>query len=536
MLAAFAVVAVPHTGRAPAHADAAAAYVATTGSDSNPCAQTAPCLTFNRAYRVAQPGQTVEVAAGTYPGQTISPDPAKAGATSAVIFQPAAGASVSVAGGDINTGFVEWRGLAVTDGLSIEPASSSAPPSAVTNVTLRGLTMESLFVYGNSNLVTGGSVGGFNACDRSNQEDGIELWMRNGIGTTGNTIDGVVLHDISIEQFEPGSNVCGSLNRHADCIQILSGHDETIEHSTFYNCPTSDIIARPFRDSLTNITIEDNFLGQIAHPGQNLSIGTTSPPDPCGPIQILYNTSLGGGVGGGCTPNAVTVKGNILRVGSCSAGYTFSHNVFVSGSTVCGSNAFRCNPAFVVPNSATSDFHLSPTDTCARDRGDPTDFPPTDHDRNARALGSGPDIGADEAVAGPVAGWVPPRATRKAGCHARRGLPDRRCTPGDVRQSLDLTAICGRVLPAPRISAATANAVYRAYGLKRRSRPVDLLVPASLGGTTSRANLWPAAALSKAQATRKRAVEQRLRVRVCSGSLALAAAQRAIATSWPAAR
>jgi hypothetical protein len=37
--------------------------VSLTGADANPCTQAAPCLTFDRAYHVAKPGQPVEVAA-----------------------------------------------------------------------------------------------------------------------------------------------------------------------------------------------------------------------------------------------------------------------------------------------------------------------------------------------------------------------------------------------------------------------------------------------------------------------------------------
>jgi pectate disaccharide-lyase len=41
-------------------------YVSPTGSDSNPCTQTSPCATPDHAFNLASPGQTVQVAAGTY--------------------------------------------------------------------------------------------------------------------------------------------------------------------------------------------------------------------------------------------------------------------------------------------------------------------------------------------------------------------------------------------------------------------------------------------------------------------------------------
>jgi hypothetical protein len=41
-------------------------YVSPTGSDSNPCSQSSPCATPDHAFNLASPGQTVQVAAGTY--------------------------------------------------------------------------------------------------------------------------------------------------------------------------------------------------------------------------------------------------------------------------------------------------------------------------------------------------------------------------------------------------------------------------------------------------------------------------------------
>jgi hypothetical protein len=46
-------------------------FVSPSGSDSGPCSQAAPCASLNAAYQLAKPGQTVSVAAGTYPYQVI---------------------------------------------------------------------------------------------------------------------------------------------------------------------------------------------------------------------------------------------------------------------------------------------------------------------------------------------------------------------------------------------------------------------------------------------------------------------------------
>src|SRR4051794_19431792 len=82
-------------------AAAADLYLSPNGNDANSCAQSAPCKSFDRAYKAAQPGQVVEAAAGTYGGQSIGADASKTSAND-VVFQPAAGAAVII--GNINGG------------------------------------------------------------------------------------------------------------------------------------------------------------------------------------------------------------------------------------------------------------------------------------------------------------------------------------------------------------------------------------------------------------------------------------------------
>ena len=52
------------------------------------------------------------------------------------------------------------------------------------------------FIYADGLLLEGGSVGGFNACDARNLEDGIEIWERGGVPTNGVTISGVLIDDV----------------------------------------------------------------------------------------------------------------------------------------------------------------------------------------------------------------------------------------------------------------------------------------------------------------------------------------------------
>jgi hypothetical protein len=79
-------------------------YVSPVGSDAGPCTRAAPCAGFDRAYRQAKPGDTVEVGCGTYSSQAIMRDRKKDGASEYVKFvapsecTPSVGARTELAG------------------------------------------------------------------------------------------------------------------------------------------------------------------------------------------------------------------------------------------------------------------------------------------------------------------------------------------------------------------------------------------------------------------------------------------------------
>ena len=70
-------------------------YLAPKGRDRNRCTQAAPCRSFARAYALAEPGQTVELAEGRYGRQRIAADATRTSLDD-VTFRPAAGAKVIV--------------------------------------------------------------------------------------------------------------------------------------------------------------------------------------------------------------------------------------------------------------------------------------------------------------------------------------------------------------------------------------------------------------------------------------------------------
>jgi hypothetical protein len=391
-------------------ARAATLYIATNGSDSNPCTQSAPCASFNGAYQKAAGGDTVEIAGGTYGSQSLT----AATKGSVVTLRAASGASVTIGSLTINTRFVEVQNVRATGHINIGP-SNNVWSNSVNHITLRNVSGKSMMVVAEDVLVQGGDFGGFDGCNASNQEDVIDVWQLPDSGGTYHasnrvTFDGVTVHDIT-DHNNTCSDVSGSGNgRHVDCMQILAGHYITVRNSTFYNCATSDIIARPFRDSLDNLLFENNFFGEVLHPGAALNLGASG--DTFGGTNIVrYNVIQSAGIQCSPSPGCMQIYGNIMAIGSCQSG-SYSYNVFFANwSATCGSNSKRGNPSFVGPtpnpgymNGIRPNYHLASNDTVALNAGDPNRYPATDIDGQARKVGAAPEAGADEigsAAAGP---------------------------------------------------------------------------------------------------------------------------------------
>jgi hypothetical protein len=162
----------------------------------------------------------------------------------------------------------------------------------------------------------------------------------------------------------------------------------------------------------------------------------------------------------------------------------------------------------------------------AQHRGGPLDPPPT---------GTAPSsVPQPQPPAGPC-------RARGAGLFS---LPDPRCTPGALNPAVTQrnvgATICtegftARERPAESVSEAEKRASLTAYGDTGplRDYEYDHLIPLELGGAVNDLrNLWPEPGASP---NRKDTLERRLARFVCRGRIALAYAQRLIATDWTAA-
>ena len=123
-------------------------------------------------------------------------------------------------------------------------------------------------------------------------------------------------------------------------------------------------------------------------------------------------------------------------------------------------------------------------------------------------------------------------------CHYRgsRTLPDPHCTPGAVfNVSSAQVCVPGYSAGARNVSEAEKDQVYARYGIRHHvpySYEVDHLIPLELGGSNTLRNLWPEPYNGPAGARVKDGLENALHDAVCSGHLALRAAQREIASNW----
>jgi Bacterial TSP3 repeat len=371
---------------------AADLYLSPSGSDANNCLVAKPCKTLNRAYKLAQPGQIVEVGSGTYSDTSLSLDSSKTSAAD-VIFRPAAGAIVTISPQlHVHARHLELRGLRFSSKLWIE---SSAADVTIRNSALKNFDLYSSGTQSSEDIsFIGGSIGP--------SPDENSRIASNGTSTSASPknilIDGVDFHDFTVS---PGSGA------HVECLQVWAVDGLTIRNSTFRNCEVFDIFLQKLPGGAaatpSNILIENNFfdccrsgyysIRMADHAGtswknvtiRNNSLNKAINPDPAVPYS---NVKIVGNVG----PSLALWAGSTGSTMPKPAGLTVDYNVWYAGSKI-GANDKVAPSGF--RNAAALDFHLN-AGAAAIDGGDPTNSPATDIDGDARPAGNAPDAGADE--------------------------------------------------------------------------------------------------------------------------------------------
>ena len=121
---------------------------------------------------------------------------------------------------------------------------------------------------------------------------------------------------------------------------------------------------------------------------------------------------------------------------------------------------------------------------------------------------------------------------------AAPGMPDRTLTPGSRFPGVGVEQVCasGYSRRARLVLPEQYRAVYGAYGLPypqpAGTYELDHLIPLELGGDNSNSNLWPEPSTPLPGFHEKDELENALHDLVCSGHMALSAAQSGIASDW----
>jgi hypothetical protein len=347
-------------------------FLSPRGSDAERCTRSAPCLSFNRAYRVARPGQIVELAGGTYARQLVLPDGSKRSAAD-VVFRPAPHAAVTVTDQlTVDASHVTLAGFRLNGDWRTDQQTR--------DVTFRNLTVNGgVYVNSSSGIrIVGGSVGGLR--DTKPQ---IGAWPP-GTRATNILIDGVTFHDIT----RSGAGV------HVECLLVAGIDGLIVRNSRFRNCGVFDLSIGEMNDSgpPRNILIENNFFG--ASDGYySLQFNTNSPS--LTNVLIRNNSSsqemsLGNDI---AQLRNVRVVANVAPYHdrSCDRRIAYAFNVWQGAR--CGSTDANAASGFRKP--AALDFHLV-RGSRAIGHGDPHSAPARDIDGQRRPQGRRVDAGADE--------------------------------------------------------------------------------------------------------------------------------------------
>jgi hypothetical protein len=344
-----------------------------TGSDTNPCTQAAPCKSLDRAYRVADPGEVVEIAEGTYPTQDVNTDLSKA-SESDVIFRPAPGATPVFGGIDIFGDHVEFRGIESTQDFYVKCGAD--------DVTFRDSKARLFFIRSATDIAF----------------INVEFGPSSDISQIGHTedcqfapdrilMDNVYMHDFV------------NPNTHMECLTIQAANNIVVRNSRFLRCQDFDIFIKPRWPvlSYTNMLFENNWFAR---------------PDPTPVAAISLSLPDGGSAITNATfrnnsfNSSLIVKPEIdytnvrfvanigTRIGwGCDEpGVTLEYNVW-SDEDDCGPTDIQAPTGYV--NAAGFDYHLVPG-AAAINRGSPFEFPAFDIDGQARPMGGRADAGSDE--------------------------------------------------------------------------------------------------------------------------------------------
>jgi hypothetical protein len=385
----------PH-GKAPTNR----VWLATTGSDSS-CARNSPnrpCATFDRAFRIAHPGDTVLVAAGRYPETD-----AQSGATGIHGSKSQPVSFVCGGTGDVTFAapifafYPGMSGVIIRGGcfrFHIPTFGFGGSAARTHDVLLDGVHMDSFECLGCANVtirrseigpvVACGGPGYADAhsrCDASKPTEAyyatrsegtadlqVEPFIHNGAAgrATRVTLIGDRIHGIQTRN---------SGEWHTGGLLIWNTDGLTLKGNTFDHNAIYDIEENAGSTD-SNVTIENNVFGWPVNPFDGGSSDGQETPKDWREIDLGGAATLSGALirynsfahGALFRPdgsfNNVQVIGNVLGSASvCAPPVSVDRNVFV-GHSSCGTNVFRVS-SWPYIDYKNNDFRLKPNSTAA---------------------------------------------------------------------------------------------------------------------------------------------------------------------------
>ncbi len=360
---------VPRAGTAAARAETL--FVTPDGSDSGDCSRARPCRSLDRAYAVASPGQSVEVAGGSYPDQDFRSSAKSRGP--AVVFRPAAGASVALGSLDLRgQNHVEFRDMKMADYYV----------RYVSDVTFRNVAARFFFIRVSTGVrVIGGSIGPI--------QDGTSPTIGNYEGepvSRNILVDGVLFHDV-------GRQNCSGC--HVECLFLQEAKGVIIRNSKFTRCDIMDLYVSPVQGGPTasDVLIENNWFDEPTDGGYHaLDIHPDNGSAPSN-FVVRYN-SFNSSIllYEGFAYRNVRFVGNVGRIAACvRSGISYVANVW--SNTKCGPSDRVARAGYV--NADAFDLRLAPGSP-ALGAGTAAEHPARDIDGDLRPRRHAPDAGADQ--------------------------------------------------------------------------------------------------------------------------------------------
>ena len=291
LLTAVAAAAVAHASTSATAPPAAMVRMAPNGDDGS-CARgegRSPCRSWRRAYAIAQAGDTISVAGGTYEGGTLT-------GSKKVTFRVAAGETARV---DTKIAFTSAENLTLYGPLDTAPAYdkgefySMSVDGCSSNVELHDVSGRTFDVTDSARNVRiyGGDWGGYK--DRPHSSDSVvggniqhPAGPSCGDGIVRDLVlDGVRFHDV---QFVDESQWDGA---HPDCLESHGAFvNMTIRNSTFERCGNTFFGIYTDWGSFSGLLMENNlFTKTTKDTFWGLQVGI-KPGFTCANIVFRYNT------------------------------------------------------------------------------------------------------------------------------------------------------------------------------------------------------------------------------------------------------